>query len=1017
MEPCLASVFQAQHLRWGICAFLGGPHEVCVLGCAEISLFLEVNESPSVTPAVALVGSDGNNHCQTCGELATWTCEVCHMVVCDRCFVEGAAWSLKFCDHPSTKWKKLVPQCSTSGCTRETWNGLSEQSCCRPCPGSEARSHGFECNRKFKLKRRAHRAAAFAAAFGRPHRLRSPVVVVRDDVGPTEAVLAALQGICLAEVETVMLAAIPTPHCLRTLLLQLSRHDLPALSAIMVQGASSNHQDEIYDAIIEIRPELSSLRRPWRSSFAGPTSHRGPRRARTRTVPTVMPPLSERATAARPFPPWQASRYRRIRNIAETWSGKLDLYRDLQTGLPVLVKRFVQRRVWNDLSKRYSRDALKDIGFNLLMTEASMGSQPPCPFIARSYGVCQDDVYLYSLQEFVVGRKGDAFEEVMTYGAFNEARCREFMRQVLHALRWLHRLGLSHADLSLENIVIAEDGTARLIDFGCAMPVVETARPDWCGKEMYRAPDGHPRNLSWICRPHGPAPLDLFAAGVCMYTVAFRSKPWEQALSIDPRWKYIRDRDANGKGLETLLRAQGSLAGPNSVSSEFIDLMSRLVSPDPADRPSAAQALVHPWFDGHLVPLRDFPEGDPHDDPASLSMKESLKWIREAVLRNATDQQLHAALVALRLPRSSMDFLQFEVSALLVAGNSASEQPYEIDKRRIVDLGQESVERPSGMCQFLAVAEGLAHLARAGSLPTTLPVELAESAHSAGGDHHELRLLADRLLDTAVEHLRAHRAEFEAFHLLANSITLHEEELRVDPVLDGRVVCYSEMCVGHMGESLDETQLLAHWENLSQADGSSSLFDMYLDRLLREGWGDQLTLRALAQILGVAISVHSTAGYDVPLINPHGTNTTVHIGHIEGLHYVWLTHAVPRDVLQVQGVCSQVRTRSKDATAIEPDIAAILALARNRSCQQTSVCALPTCHQLASGTSPYCSMSCIDLVDGRLVVEQADSPSRPVNGNTSSTLTQASGNGFADGGSASGAGGISGSVSSVSGNP
>lgn len=43
---------------------------------------------------------------------------------------------------------------------------------------------------------------------------------------------------------------------------------------------------------------------------------------------------------------------------------------------------------------------------------------------------------------------------------------KQFKLQVVNVLNTLHNLGIVHGDLSEENIVIGEDGIAKLIDFG-----------------------------------------------------------------------------------------------------------------------------------------------------------------------------------------------------------------------------------------------------------------------------------------------------------------------------------------------------------------------------------------------------------------------------------------------------------------------------------------------------------------------------------------------------------------------
>eukprot|EP00930_Biecheleria_cincta_P056015 TRINITY_DN42226_c0_g1_i1.p1 TRINITY_DN42226_c0_g1~~TRINITY_DN42226_c0_g1_i1.p1 ORF type:complete len:482 (+),score=76.90 TRINITY_DN42226_c0_g1_i1:153-1598(+) len=53
-----------------------------------------------------------------------------------------------------------VPQCVTTGCCRETWNGQPGQTCCRTCAGSDGAVHGPDCNRKWKVQQQQKAEAA-----------------------------------------------------------------------------------------------------------------------------------------------------------------------------------------------------------------------------------------------------------------------------------------------------------------------------------------------------------------------------------------------------------------------------------------------------------------------------------------------------------------------------------------------------------------------------------------------------------------------------------------------------------------------------------------------------------------------------------------------------------------------------------------------------------------------------------------------------------------------------------------
>merc|ERR1712187_355527 len=88
------------------------------------------------------------------------------------------------------------------------------------------------------------------------------------------------------------------------------------------------------------------------------------------------------------------------------------------------------------------------------------------------------------------------------------------------------------------------------------------------------------------------------------------------------------------------------------------------------------------------------------------------------------------------------------------------------------------------------------------------------------GDRNALLQLADSLLDVAVEHMGQHVDVYKPFH----------EAIR----------------------------------NVSSSTEPLESFDAYLRRLAACGWGDQLTIRALAEALCISIRVHSDVEGYVP---------------------------------------------------------------------------------------------------------------------------------------------------------
>lgn len=123
---------------------------------------------------------------------------------------------------------------------------------------------------------------------------------------------------------------------------------------------------------------------------------------------------------------------------------------------------------------------------------------------------------------------GDLFE-VLKRNEFNKffASVNEFMSQLLMALDYAHRKGVFHRDLKPENILIADDGSLRLADFGLATTRRHRSSEREIGTFKYMAPEIIGPNS--VANKVDAAKLDVWAAGIVLLNVLFRTNPFEVA--------------------------------------------------------------------------------------------------------------------------------------------------------------------------------------------------------------------------------------------------------------------------------------------------------------------------------------------------------------------------------------------------------------------------------------------------------------------------------------------------------
>jgi serine/threonine protein kinase len=104
----------------------------------------------------------------------------------------------------------------------------------------------------------------------------------------------------------------------------------------------------------------------------------------------------------------------------------------------------------------------------------------------------------------------------------------KYTLQLVNAIAYLHSQKYLHRDLCPRNIMVTNDGTVKLIDFGLTIPYTpEFCRPgNRTGTADYLAPEIIKRMTTDIR-------VDVFALGVTAYEVFTGQLPWERTLTSE----------------------------------------------------------------------------------------------------------------------------------------------------------------------------------------------------------------------------------------------------------------------------------------------------------------------------------------------------------------------------------------------------------------------------------------------------------------------------------------------------
>lgn len=204
----------------------------------------------------------------------------------------------------------------------------------------------------------------------------------------------------------------------------------------------------------------------------------------------------------------------------------------------------------------------------------------------------------------------------------DEPRVRYITCQLLLGLHALHSKGCIHRDLSTRNILINSESQVFLCDFGLSRHFDPDEKLSFgVVTQWYRAPEIL-LDAAYDYRS------DVWSVGVVLGELLLRShlfpgRPNEAAdqlnhifrlcgtpnMSIFQQGQSMENASVNAKKYATMYierRPSASrlsqLLPKNNVSAEGIDLFTKLLSFDPFQRPTAKEALQHPFFDA----VRDF---------------------------------------------------------------------------------------------------------------------------------------------------------------------------------------------------------------------------------------------------------------------------------------------------------------------------------------------------------------------------------------------------------------------------
>ena len=200
--------------------------------------------------------------------------------------------------------------------------------------------------------------------------------------------------------------------------------------------------------------------------------------------------------------------------------------------------------------------------------------------VVKLYDSFETSSHLCFVMELCAG--GDLLSYVRRRKKLDETVAKYLFKQAAKSLAYCHSNLVLHRDIKLENLLLDEEGTIKLCDFGVSRQLKkeEELLSEQCGTPAYMAPEVHAAKGKIKGKP-----TDIWSLGVCLYAmlvgmVPFRGKTIEELQELIIKGEFTFPSSADG------------------LSKQAKKLIQGMLERDPDKRLDANQVVKHPWLKG-----------------------------------------------------------------------------------------------------------------------------------------------------------------------------------------------------------------------------------------------------------------------------------------------------------------------------------------------------------------------------------------------------------------------------------
>ncbi|WVQ65322.1 uncharacterized protein L199_003498 [Kwoniella botswanensis] len=242
------------------------------------------------------------------------------------------------------------------------------------------------------------------------------------------------------------------------------------------------------------------------------------------------------------------------------------------------------------------------------------------PSVVHLHEIIATESHIWLVTELCSG--GELFDYLVERGRMLEGEARKLFGELAVAVGWMHRQGVVHRDLKLENVLLDGELRIKLGDLGFVREwqrgrLMET----FCGTTGYASPE------MLAGRKYLGVETDIWSMGIILYTLLCGGLPF--------------DDDDEGVMKELILK--GEYEEPEWLSEEARSLIRGMLQQDPSQRLTIEGIFNHPWFKMTIVDRIQGHAGDSHSIPPSplpISPGSGDEFFAEPFIKNGSSSRL-----------------------------------------------------------------------------------------------------------------------------------------------------------------------------------------------------------------------------------------------------------------------------------------------------------------------------------------------------------------------------------------